>query len=93
MSAPKAEAARCAAYYTDGPHASDACSLPADHWPEPHSWEAHRYRDRRGDYWERCGELWSVPGDVLSARSLDDLDAQLGPLQRVIPPAEQRDPA
>lgn len=32
----------CTAYYTDGPHPSDACGLPADHWPAPHSWEAPR---------------------------------------------------
>lgn len=30
----------CTAYYTDGPHPSDACGLPANHWPAPHSWEA-----------------------------------------------------
>lgn len=29
----------CNAYYTDGPHSSDICGLPSDHWPAPHSWE------------------------------------------------------
>ena len=33
-------AVTCTAYYTDGPHSSEECGLPADHWPSPHSWVA-----------------------------------------------------
>lgn len=29
----------CNNYYTDGPHSSEVCGLPADHWPQKHSWE------------------------------------------------------
>ena len=33
------EVVTCNAYYTDGPSNSEACGLPVDHWPAPHSWE------------------------------------------------------
>lgn len=94
-------ASLCNNYYTDGPHQSEACGLPADHWPAPHAWEVQGLRDRRGDLWVRDAHgLWVLPGDQLSARTLDVLQRLNGPLtpepdvrwppESVTTPPEQR---
>ena len=71
----------CNNYYSDGPHPSNACGLSADHWPLPHSWEVQGIRDGRGDLWVRdIHGLWVLPGDQLSARTIEALRRLNGPL-------------